>query len=186
VESISEIKRTLREQYRRDRELRYMPESWMHLLQAKEIRNATTVASYLSYGFEPETRDLNSELIRMGKTLVLPRTLKDKSIEWVAWDGNESSLIKNRKILEPSGIALEDHSHIDAVILPALAIDPQGNRLGQGGGSYDRALALLDPQKVWRVALVYAAELTHNTLPTEAHDITINAAATPALLVRFN
>ena len=185
MESTSEIKRTLRAQFRRDRELRYMPDSWMHILQTTELRSASTVASYFSYGFEPETHDLNTELIRLGKTVLLPRTLDDNTIEWVAWDGRDSSLKKRAKLMEPTGERVTDLSMINVVILPALAIDPSGNRLGQGGGSYDRALAQLDKSDVWRVGLVFAAELTRQSLPVEPHDIRVSAAATPTLLVRF-
>ena len=70
----------------------------------------------------------------------------------------------------------------DLVIVPALHIDQHGNRLGQGGGSYDRALKNLS---AYSIALVYAGELTSEEIPSEPHDCKVNAAATPELLVRF-
>jgi len=183
VDSTSEKKRTLREVLRRDRELRFMPESWVHILQAKEFKEASIIASYHSYGFEPQTNDLNAELIRRGKSLLLPRTLSNNDIEWIRWDGRVESLKKRGKILEPVGPKFEEETQIDVVVVPALAIDPRGNRLGQGGGSYDRALARTD---AWKVGLVGASELTHQQLPAEEHDQLLNAAATPTLLIRFN
>lgn len=183
MESVTEKKRRLREELRRDRELRFMPESWLHLLQSAEMRDAQVIASYRSYGFEPETRDINDELIRRGKTLLLPRSLPDKDIEWVMWDGNVKNLKKHGKTEEPVGAKFEDESLIDVIIVPALAIDPAGNRMGQGGGSYDRALART---RAWKVGMVGAAELIHQPLPTESHDQPLHAAATPTLLVRFN
>ena len=77
---------------------------------------------------------------------------------------------------------------IDAVIVPALLIDRRGFRLGQGGGSYDRALAELKSRSphLWSVALVYDGEITGNDLPIEAHDVPIHAVATPELIIRFS
>ena len=183
MDSTSRTKHTLRAQLRRERELTFTPESWLHIVQAREIQSAQIVASYVSYGFEPQTLDINSALIREGKILLLPRTLQDKDIEWVAWDGREESLVRKGKVLEPIGSAFADLSSIGTVIVPALNIDREGNRMGQGGGSYDRALARL---RAWKVGLVGAAELTAEILPVESHDQKVDAAATPELLLRFS
>ena len=66
--------------------------------------------------------------------------------------------------------------------MPALRIDRDGYRLGQGGGYYDRALPLMSG---WKIALVHSGEVTSEVLPRETHDIAVNAAATPDLIVRF-
>ena len=183
MDSTSQRKRTLREQLRNDRALRFIPESWLHILQSHEIQDAKVVASYLSYNFEPQTTDINESLILSGKTVLLPRTLKDKDIEWVVWNGSSGSLGKNGPIQEPTGNKFTELEKIDVVIVPALQIDHEGNRIGQGGGSYDRALARI---QAWKVGLVGAAELSGFLLPTEGHDQKVDAAATPELLIRFN
>jgi|ERR1019366_592397 5-formyltetrahydrofolate cyclo-ligase len=183
MDSTSQIKRSLREHLRKDRALSFIPESWLHILQSHEIHDAKIVASYLSYGVEPQTLDINEALMRSGKTVLLPRTLKDKNIEWAIWNGSPGSLRKNGPIQEPIGNKFEELEKIDVVIVPALQIDHEGNRIGQGGGSYDRALARL---VAWKVGLVGATELSGNQLPTESHDQKLDAAATPELLVRFN
>ena len=54
--------------------------------------------------------------------------------------------------------------------------------MGQGGGFYDRALPTLPG---WKLGLVHTGELTSETLPRESHDIALDAAATPSLIVRF-
>ena len=84
------------------------------------------------------------------------------------------------KVKSPKGESFK--GEIDVVIVPALHVDRQGNRLGQGGGSYDRALAKLNS---WKVALVYSGELTSEKLPVESFDCKLDAAATPEILVRF-
>jgi 5-formyltetrahydrofolate cyclo-ligase len=92
-------------------------------------------------------------------------------------------LITKKKISEPVGAAITDLSEIGAVIVPALKIDQSGFRLGQGGGFYDRALVHLN---AWKIGLVYAGELSSEELPHEAHDVPLDAAATPSIVVRFN
>ena len=182
LDSTNSAKRALRAHLRRERELHFAPESWSHILHSREIQAAHIVASYISYGVEPQTQDINSALIGAGKTLLLPKTLDDNDIEWVIWGGSQDSLRKNGRVLEPIGAAFLDLNSIEVVIVPALQIDSTGNRMGQGGGSYDRALPRLSG---WKVGLVGATELAVEPLPVENHDQRMNAAATPSLLMRF-
>lgn len=163
------LKSELRKRYRAEREFLLVDCNWEHLLQCSEVLGATVVATYISYGLEPDTSELNSALLKSGKTVVIPRMLPDKDIEWVLWKGDDRE-----------GPVFTDD--IDVVIAPALHIDRQGNRLGQGGGSYDRALAR---SHAWKVALVYPGELSSEAIPTEEHDQKVDAAATPEILVRF-
>lgn len=178
-----QAKMELRTQLRHDRELAFTPQSWLHVMQSSEIQGALVVASYISYDFEPQTVDINAALIREGKTLLIPRTLPDRDIEWVAWDGSQSNLRKKGKRLEPVGGRFLDESLINVLIVPALHIDVVGNRIGQGGGSYDRALSR---SSGWKLGLVGTAELGSKILPVEAHDQKVDAAATPSMLLRFN
>ncbi len=172
----------LRTEIREDRAFKDLKTSWRHIFNSAEFASARTIASYLSYGTEPSTGDLNEEIIKSGRTLFLPRVLKDNDLEWVAWDGKTSSLSKKGKIQEPTGSATTE-PEIDLIIIPTLCADRSGTRLGQGGGSYDRALPKLS---AWRIGLIYAGELSNTEIPNEAHDVKLNAVATPDLIVRFN
>ena len=172
----------LRTEIREDRAFKDQKTSWRHILNSAEFASARTIASYLSYGTEPATGDLNEEIIKSGRTLFLPRVLKDNNLEWVAWDGKPSSLSKKGKIQEPIGSATTE-PEIDLIIIPTLCADRSGTRLGQGGGSYDLALPKLS---AWRIGLIYAGELSNTEIPNEAHDVKLNAVATPDLIVRFN
>lgn len=178
---MTDQKIALRDRARRERSQKFIPCNFNVILKAPEILLATTIASYVSYEFEPSTVEINEAFLRDGKTVVLPRT-NGNQLEWVTWNGDPNQLITRKRILEPLGDALEDLSHISAVIVPALRIDQSGFRLGQGGGYYDRALPKFT---AWTIGLVYAGELNSQELPHEAHDIPLAAAASPSIVVRF-
>ena len=173
-------KSELRKLYRRQRADRFNTESWLHILSASELKNATNIASYISYEFEPETSDINQRLIKDGKKVFLPRLLENNDIQWVSWNGSSENLTKVEKIYEPIGDAVE--VELDVIILPALHVDRMGNRLGQGGGSYDRALSR---SKAFKIALLHYGELTSEILPIQPHDEKVDATATPEIIVRF-
>jgi 5-formyltetrahydrofolate cyclo-ligase len=169
-------KAILRDRARRERSQKFISSSFNVILKAPEI------ASYVSYEFEPSTDEINEAFLRSGKVLLLPRINGDQ-LEWVRWDGDPANLVTKKKISEPVGPALTDLSQIQAIVVPALRIDQSGFRLGQGGGYYDRALVHL---KAWKIGLVYAGELSSEVLPHESHDVPLDAAATPSIVVRFN
>ena len=137
--SVTQIKSDLRKRFRAEREFLVVDSSWEHLLDASEVKKALVVTSYFSYGDEPNTRDLNQALIALGKKLLLPRLRDDKDLDWVIWSGRNEDLISRGLVHEPVGDIYT--GDIDVVIVPALHVYRKGNRLGQGGGSYDRALA---------------------------------------------
>ncbi|MFM1984905.1 MAG: hypothetical protein RLZZ295_71 [Actinomycetota bacterium] len=179
---MTDQKAVLRDRARRERQQKFIPCNFNVILKAPEIAEASIVASYISYEFEPSTAEINEAFLRDGKTLVLPRINGDH-LEWVQWDGNPEKLISKKKISEPIGPAIKDLAGVGAIVVPALRIDQSGYRLGQGGGYYDRALAHL---RAWKIGLVYAGELNSEALPHEAHDIPLDAAASPSIVVRFN
>ena len=174
-------KAQMRERYRRERREAFVPAIYSNVLSTPEVMQATIIASYVSYGYEPSTLELNRALIKSGKTLLLPRVNQDRT-EWIYWDGDETKLVEKKKILEPLGDAVTQLPKIDVVIVPALRVDRDGYRLGQGGGYYDRALPNISG---WKIALVHSGEVTSEVLPRESHDIAVDAAATPDLIVRF-
>lgn len=175
------VKKELRERLRRERIQKFSSSHFNVVLKIPEIIEATTIASYFSYDVEPSTTEINQDFLNAGKRLFLPRVNGD-FLEWVEWDGDTNTLKVTKKLTEPIGRPATDANGIDVIIVPALHIDQEGYRLGQGGGYYDRALANMSG---WKIGLVHAGELTSQALPREAHDIPLNAAATPSVVVRF-
>lgn len=178
---ISEEKVALRTRYRLERNERYIKDSFAHLSAIPEFQSAKVIASYISYGVEPDTQALNQEIISAGKELVVPR-INGLDLDWIPWDGNLGSLIKTNNLQEPTGQPLSDLSLIDLIFVPALRIDRSGYRLGQGGGFYDRALAKIS---AFSIGLVHPDEITEQDLPRESFDIPLSAAATPRITQRF-
>jgi len=175
------VKKELRTRLRRERSQKFSPANFNVILKSPEIANATTIASYVSYGDEPSTDEINQAFLKAGKKLLLPR-VNGLTLDWVYWDGDLKKLKVSKNLEEPIGPATVDFSELTAVVVPALHIDKDGYRLGQGGGFYDRALAYLPG---WKIGLVHTEELNAMTLLRESHDMPLDAAATPSMVVRF-
>jgi 5-formyltetrahydrofolate cyclo-ligase len=127
------------------------------------------VAIYRSLPTEPPTQALAQMLHAHGITVVVPEMLPDRDLDWheLLADGSEGPR------LGPDSIG-----HAQVIFTPALAVDHSGTRLGQGGGSYDRALARRH-REVVIVAIVNDEEYAEQPLPHDAHDVRVNAVITP-------
>ena len=150
-----------------------------HVLGIPEVTSAGTIAAYYSVGTEPDTRGLIFALWKRGSYVVLPVLLPDGDLDWASYEGPESLAPGPRGVPQPvepvrgTGTV----ARADVVLVPALAVDVRGRRLGRGGGSYDRALARVGPQ-VPTIALLYDSELLAS-VPAEEHDQAVRAVARP-------
>jgi len=150
-----------------------------HILQMPEVAAAGTVAAYYSVGTEPDTRSLVFALWKRGSYVVLPVLLGDGDLDWASYEGPDSLAPGPRGLLQPTEPArgVGTIARADVVLVPALAVDVSGNRLGRGGGSYDRALARVGGQ-VPVIALLYDGELLPS-VPVMPHDRPVGAVARP-------
>jgi 5-formyltetrahydrofolate cyclo-ligase len=151
-----------------------------HVLEMPEIAAAGTIAAYYSAGPEPDTRGLVFALWKRGSYVVLPVLLPDGDLDWASYEGPDSLAPGPHGLLQPTEPPRGPGTvaRADAVLVPALAVDLNGHRLGRGGGSYDRALARVGPQ-VPSIALLYDDELLPS-LPAEPHDQPVRLVARPA------
>ena len=144
-----------------------------------QVAAAGTIAAYYSVGAEPDTRGLIFALWKRGSYVILPVLLPDGDLDWASYEGPDSLAPGPRGLLQPvepvrgAGTV----ARADVVLVPALAVDVSGNRLGRGGGSYDRALARVGEQ-VPVIALLYDEELLPS-VPAMPHDQRVRAAARP-------
>ena len=153
------------------------------LATAPEVRRAATVAAYVSVGREPGTGPLLDALAAAGKRVILPLLQSDDDLDWALYRGPDELASARRGLLEPTGPGLgrDAVATADVVVVPGLAVDRTGMRLGRGGGSYDRALARVTG---FTVVALNAEELLE-TVPAAAHDRRVHAAATEDGVVRF-
>ncbi len=149
------------------------------LLSRPEVQMAGTIAAYYSVGAEPDTRGLVYALWKRGSYVLLPVLRADGDLDWASYEGPDSLLPGPRGLLEPGEPprGTEAVARADAVLVPALAVDRAGNRLGRGGGSYDRVLARVGPL-IPLIALIYDDELLDH-VPAERHDVPVRAAVSP-------
>ncbi|MER5896021.1 5-formyltetrahydrofolate cyclo-ligase [Streptomyces sp. NPDC001876] len=153
-----------------------------------ELDGARTVAAYVSVGREPGTRPLLDALRERSVRVLLPVLMADNDLDWAAYEGSAHLLPAGRGLLEPDGPRLGPTAVLDAdvVLLPGLAVDRRGMRLGRGGGSYDRVLARLSAAGAHPalVVLLYDDEVVAQ-VPEEPHDHPVDAVVTPAGARRF-
>lgn len=135
---------------------------------ATTVRTGATIACYESLRTEPGSIELLAALSAAGFQVIVPVTLPDRDLDWVRWQPTPAKT----DLLGRAAIGAAE-----LVLVPAFAVDRSGNRLGRGGGSYDRALARVAPE-VPVAALLYRDELLA-TVPVDVWDRPVTAAVTP-------
>jgi 5-formyltetrahydrofolate cyclo-ligase len=145
--------------------------------------NGDTVCGYVPVGTEPGSTELLDVLLRAGARVLLPVALTDEDgtplpLLWADYHPGEL-IAAPFGLREPSGPRLPAATLAQAglVLVPALAVDRGGVRLGRGAGFYDRSLPLRAPD-ARLIAVVRDAEVV-DELPAEPHDIRMTAALTP-------
>ena len=149
----------------------------LHLLAAPIISSARRVACYVSMATEPGTAPLIEGLLARGIEVIVPLSLADGTLDWVAYDPAATSTVTPLGIAELTGPPLGSAAIEDCalIIVPALAVDHAGIRLGRGAGYYDRALANTTRPIC---ALLFGHELLES-VPHEPHDVPVSMAVTP-------
>jgi 5-formyltetrahydrofolate cyclo-ligase len=157
-----------------------------------EVAGAHAVAAYVSVGAEPGTLALLDALRARGVRVLLPALLPDNDLDWGEYTG-EDSLARVRhggrmELSEPAGERLgpDAVTRADVVLLPGVAVDRRGMRLGRGGGSYDRVLARLEAAgaRPALLVLLHDREVV-DRVPAEPHDRPVDAVVTPSGVRRF-
>jgi 5-formyltetrahydrofolate cyclo-ligase len=133
-----------------------------------------TVCAYAASDAEPGSLAMVDALRSHGLRVLLPVVVGDE-LDWAAYDGRlrVGAFGLREPVGPPLGAAAVRSAAL--VLVPALAVDHSGVRLGKGGGYYDRALRLSTGPKV---ALVRDEEFVPS-LPAEPHDVRVDAVLTP-------
>lgn len=155
------------------------------LLGAPRLTEAGVVMIYLPLADEVDIRPFASACLARGQRLCAPRT---------DWDAGDMHAVEVRDIeadtragrfgvREPAGQVAIPDARIDAVVVPGLAFDTFGGRLGRGGGFYDRFLQRVAAQgRVWSCAAAFDAQMV-DRVPREQTDAILDAVACESLLI---
>ncbi len=156
------------------------------VLAMPEINAAQRVAAYVAVGREPGTGPLIEALSENGAEVLLPILQSDRDLDWAVYEGPQSLVPAARGLLEPDGPPLGTSAvgAADVIIVPGLAVDRSGWRLGRGGGSYDRVLARVLGSAFTCVAL-HDGEVIDMPVPREPHDVPVGAAVTASRVHHF-
>jgi 5-formyltetrahydrofolate cyclo-ligase len=138
-----------------------------------------TVAAYLSTGVEPGTLQLVGWLAAHGVQVLLPVLSRGAAPAWARYDGPDALQQGRYGILEPATETLPEGAlaRAELVLCPGLAANRGGDRLGRGGGWYDRALAAADPAA--RVWVLLNDDEVLEAIPTQAWDRAVDGIVTP-------
>jgi 5-formyltetrahydrofolate cyclo-ligase len=144
------------------------------LEQAVAILGVTTVASYHPLPSEPDVSEFNRQFARFGN-LLLPRVVGEE-LEFAYGELVPGGL----GIMEPIGESFPIDA-IELFLVPAMAVDRNGNRLGKGRGFYDR---LLKRSVAKAVAVVFDGEIVEEIEALE-HDVRMQYVVTPTQFMQF-
>lgn len=144
------------------------------LLSLPEFVAASTLALYCPTRNEVFTEEIFACACRVGKRVAYPR-VRDAHLEFVAVTDPQALVPGAFGILEPAGEDLVPITGLDLIVVPGVAFDREGHRLGYGKGFYDRALRHVGSTVL--VGLCFDFQLV-DALPFEAHDVRMDMVVT--------
>ena len=128
---------------------------------------AHTILLYDALPDEVQTRGLLDQLVCEGRVVLLPRVVDDSHMTLHRYTGPADLAKGAFGIMEPQGPPFTDYAAIDVAVVPGMAFDHEGRRLGRGRGYYDRLLPLLP--NAYRIGVCFASRWV-DEVPTDGHD----------------
>ncbi len=120
---------------------------------------------------EVPTQILIDQLAVQGKTVLLPRVISDTDMELHRYTGKQDLQTGAYGILEPTGELFTNYESIDIAIVPGMAFDDDGHRLGRGKGYYDRFLSRVP--NIYKIGLCFSWQMVDH-VPFDEHDIVMD------------
>lgn len=140
----------------------------LSLIEHPRVKAAQTILLYSALPDEVPTQGLIDELVAQGKPVLLPRVVSDTEMELRRYTGHSDLCPGAFGILEPVGELFTAYERIDIGIIPGMAFDAAGHRLGRGKGYYDRFLARVP--LMYKIGLSFSWRLLDH-VPCDEHDI---------------
>ena len=137
------------------------------------VMAARTLLLYHPLPDEVDIRPLIAGLYSQDLSVLLPKVISDTEMTIHQYHGEKSlSLGASFGILEPDTARFTDYSHIDVMIIPGMAFDVEGHRLGRGRGYYDRFLSLM-PDYIYKVGVCFPFQM-FPVIPFDRHDVAMD------------
>lgn len=153
---------------------------------AEFVADAKTVAMYVSVHNEPDTRSAITTLRERGTRVLLPKLGPGLARMWAEYEDDDLVVDAPGRPPAPRGEALPSEAveEADVIVVPALAVDHAGFRLGQGGGWYDRILKLNVTDRVG--AIIYPWEYLDISLPHDEQDVQVSWVMQPDSIIKID
>lgn len=148
---------------------------YRQLLSIDDILRAFCVYCYVSFRREAGTWRFMESLLKQGKCVAVPKVV-GRDLEFYSISGKTDLEEGVMGIMEPKSSCLRVHDPQAPVIVPGIAFDRYGNRIGYGGGYYDRFFER-EPDHP-RIAIAYGFQIFDH-IPTEPHDKRVDRIITP-------
>lgn len=141
------------------------------LLQHPRVQSAQTILMFHSLPDEVDTHEVINLLAAQGKTVLLPIVTGKTDMMLRRYANPDDLHIGPFNIMEPIGEPFNDYDQIELAVIPGMAFDEEGHRLGRGRGYYDRFLPLLP--HAYKLGLCFDFQKVEH-VPTDANDITMD------------
>ena len=138
------------------------------LLVHPKVQAADTILLYASLPDEVDTTFLIEKLIELGKSILLPVVVNDHEMQICRYNHTTKTKISSYGIMEPQDIPFGDYDKIDLAIIPGMAFDRSGNRLGRGKGYYDRFLSQVPA--LYKIGICFPFQIV-DQVPTNENDV---------------
>ena len=134
----------------------------------QRLSHYEVIMLYSALPDEVPTQSIMDQLVVQGKTVLLPRVVSDTDMELHRFTGRQDLQIGAYGILEPVGEVFTDFASIDIAIIPGMAFDYDGHRLGRGKGYYDRFLSRVP--YIYKIGLCFSWQMV-DYVPSDEHDV---------------
>ncbi len=164
-----------------------------HFLCTKEYQHCKRLFCYISFGSELNTTAIIHQALQEDKQVYVPRVEADRRMEFYRLEDINNLQPSNFGVLEPLSeetkryqVTLHNEaSHINLMLLPGLAFDTTGNRIGYGAGYYDRYLTRYPDKHFYKIAACYDFQLMEH-IAAEEYDVKADAIITPTKWILCN
>lgn len=162
--------RQLKKQYSQEELKAFSSTITGKLLELPCIKEADTLMLYCSLPDEVDTMDLLHKLRQSGKRVLLPKVTGESDMELREYNGDDDLQTGSYGIKEPCGERFDDFAGIKVAVIPGMAFDKSGNRLGRGKGYYDRFLDKPEFRGLYKIGICFPFQM-FETLPADKYDI---------------